>query len=224
MIRTGNIFFDFISFLALVLPLLPAITVFFKKNYNNDSLVFLMLLCFLSFVRSLLLFIPNLNDASQTIIANIFGVAEFIILTFIFKTKMFLQFKSIINLVFAIIISVIITIYLLKGPAQKIFVIEQFENSLIVFMSVLCIAELTGSSYLHIFDKPVFWIAVGSLFYFVPAVLLKSLISLNSKNSDAEISGTILLLSIANIVKYFFYLLAFFFYKNSNQEITDKLN
>ncbi|MBS1975429.1 MAG: hypothetical protein JST13_13850, partial [Bacteroidetes bacterium] len=70
-------------------------------------------------------------------------------------------------------------------------------------------------------DDPLFWIAVGSIFYFITDVLVKSLVNLHEKNAEAEISGSRLLLDIANISRYFFYLLASFFYKGAGGEKKD---
>jgi hypothetical protein len=218
MIKTGNIFFDFLSFLSVISPLLPAAAIFLKKNYRNDSLNFLMILCLLSFIRNLLLFIPGLNIASQNIIANIFELAEFILLIFIFKNLLSVKLRSQVNILFSVFLSIVITVYLLEGPQQKIFFFEELKNVILIFASIVCIARLTGSDSLDIFDEPLFWIATGSLFYFTIDVLIQSLSSNYEKASNHEISGNILLLNIGNIARYFFYLLASFFYADRNNE------
>jgi hypothetical protein len=218
MIKTGNIFFDFLSFASLISPLLPAAAIFIKKNYHNDPLNFLMIVCLLDFIRNLLLFIPGLNMESQNIISNIFALIEFILLVFIFKNLLPQKFKGIFHILSSVFLSVVITVYLLQGPEKKIFFIEYLENIIIISASLLCIAMLTSRDNLHIFDKPVFWIATGSLFYFIIPVLLQSLNSFYGNNMNGEVSEKTLLLNIGNILRYFFYLLAAFFYSHPNSE------
>jgi hypothetical protein len=212
MIKTGNIFFDFVSFLSVIFPLLPAGAIFLKKNYRNDSLNFLMILCLLSFIRNLLLFMPGVNIASQNIITNIFELLEFMLLAFIFRNLLPAKFRSLINILFSVFLSVVITVYLLKGSEQKIFFFEELKNIIILFTSIACIVKIAGRDSLDIFDKPIFWIASGSLFYFTMEVLIQSLGSYYDKALTHEFSGNMLLLNIGNIARYFFYLLGNFFY------------
>jgi hypothetical protein len=216
MIKTGNIFLDFISFLSAVFPLLPVVVVFIKKNYYNESLNFLMILCLLNFIKNILLFVIDINTSSQNIIANIFSLIEFIILFLIFKNLASQKFWNYINICFSVFLSVIITIYLLRGAENKIFVIEEFQNAIIVSASILCIIKLAYSDSLLIFNQPLLWIAIGSLFYFSIAILLQSLNKVYEETPNENISGSMLLLNIGSTARYFFYLLAAFFHEGRN--------
>jgi hypothetical protein len=112
---------------------------------------------------------------------------------------------------------VIITIYLLRGIEQKIFFIEIFQSATIIVASLFSIISLNNDNELDILNQPLFWIAIGSLFYFSVILLLESMISPFNPSLQAMQLEYSMLVIIGNIVRYFLYLLATFFYgRNDN--------
>ncbi len=83
---------------------------------------------------------------------------------------------------------------------------------------MLCIGKITNSGSLDIFNNPLFWIATGSLFYFITLILLQSMTPLYEKKMNENVAEKGLLLNIGNIIRYFFYLLAAFFYEEPKDE------
>jgi len=218
MIKTGNIFIDFLSFLSIIFPLLPVAIILIKKNYGNESLIFLLIVCLLNFIKNFLLVIPSINTSSQNIISNVFSFLEFIFLLFIFKKRVPRKFTNTTNIFFSIFLSAIITIYLLRGVEQRLFVIEGFESAVVILASLFSIISLNNDNDLNILEQPLFWIAMGSLFYFSIAILLQSINWPFNQSSNEDQSGYSLLLNAGSIAKYLLYLLAAFFYDQSNRE------
>lgn len=204
---------DIFSFVSIVFPLIPAALIFIKKNYRTESLNFVMMLCVLNFIRSLLLFMLQLNFAAQNIIANIFSITELIILIQIFKHSLPEKLSKFANIFLIAFLSVIVTVYLLKGIGQRIYALEGFQNMIIIFISILCLAKLVSSNNLYIFNEPLFWIATGSLFYFFISILMLVLTPQFVQLPQESLTEKEILLGIGNMAKYFFYTLGVFFYR-----------
>jgi hypothetical protein len=216
--KTGNIFLDFISFVSAFFPLITLAVILIKKKYHNDALNFLMIICLLDFIGNFLLFIPTLAVSIENIISNFFSLIEFIFLMLIFKNFLSGNSRNMLNILFSILLSVVITTYFAKGVEEKIFFVQALLNGIIIFASVFSIAKITSADNLDIFDKPLFWIAIGSLFYFTMLILLQSLGSYSEKNLNENEPESTLLINVGNIVRYFFYLLAAFFYEHPKGE------
>jgi len=217
--KTGNIFLDFLSFLSTFFPLVPSVVILIKKKYHTDVLNFLMIICLLNFLKNFLLFTLTLTTATENIISNIFSLIEFIFLILIFKN--FLSGKKIknsLNILFNIFLSIVITTYVAKGVEVRIFFVQTLFNGIIILASALCIGKITSADNLDIFNKPLFWIAMGSLFYFTIAILFQSLVPYYEKSLSENVVEKGLLLNVGNILRYFFYLLAAWFFEPSKNE------
>src|SRR5580704_12863907 len=86
MSRTGNLFIDVFSFVVIFMPLVPVCIVFLQKKYTEDALNFLMILCLLYFIESILVSFPGLSWENRSIIGNIFSVIEMMIILQLLKT------------------------------------------------------------------------------------------------------------------------------------------
>ncbi len=122
------------------------------------------------------------------------------------------------NILFSIFLSVIITTYFAKGVQGKIFFAQTLFSGIMILASIVCIGKITSADNLDIFNKPLFWIAIGSLFYFTTVILLQSLAPYYEKSLNENVLEKGLLLNIGNIMRYFFYLLAAFFYEPPRNE------
>jgi hypothetical protein len=222
--KAGNIFTDIFSFISILSPLIPAIVIFIKKKYRTESLNFLMILCLLNFVKSFLLITLRLNTEAQIIIENIFTPIELIIIIQIFKIALPENLNKLSNIFLIVFLSVVVTIYLLKGITEKIILIEVSQDAIIIFISILCLANLVESDNLYIFNEPLFWIAAGSLFYFSISILMHALTPRYVLLPKESIDEKDILLSIGNIAKYFFYTLAVFFYQSPYDEKENSSN
>jgi hypothetical protein len=211
--KAGNIFMDIFSLTSIIFPLIPAAAIFIKKKYHTESLNFLMILCLLNFVKIFLLITLPMSTAAQTIIENIFVPIELIILTQILKSALPGKLNTMANIFLIIFLSVIITVFLLKGITEKMPLTEISQNAIIIFISILSLANLVENNKLYIFNEPLFWIAAGSLFYFSISILMQALTPRYAALSPESVAEKEILLSIGNMAKYFFYTLAVFFYQ-----------
>jgi len=211
--KTGNIFTDIFSVAAIIFPLLPAGIVFIQKKYRNDVLNLLMVLCLLNFVKQFLLFVPQLNGASQNVITAIFTLFEFVILIQISKQALPDNTKRLANIFLIAFLSVIITFYLLEGIGQKMGAFEMLLSMVIIFTSILCIAQLIESNNLNILNEPLFWVSAGSLFYFSISILMHALSWYYDQMPKESLTEKEILIGIGSAAKYFLYTLAALFYQ-----------
>ncbi len=206
--QTGNIFTDTLSVASIVLPLLPACIIFIKKNYRNETLNFLMILCLLNFFREFLLYVPQLSGSSQNIIKIIFPFFEFIILIQLSKQALPGKIINLTNIILIAFLSAATTFFLLVGADQNMYAFEITESISIIFVSILCLARLNLMNDLSILYKPLFWISIGNLFYFSIAILTHALSWYYTGKTKENQWGNEMILSIGSLAKYFFYMLA----------------
>jgi hypothetical protein len=216
--KTGNTFTDIFSVLSMIFPLLLAGIIFIKKIYRNESLNFLMILCLLNFVKNFLLTVPQLDHASQNTIATIFGLIEFLILIQLSKQGLPEKINSIANIFLIAFLSVIITFYLLEGINHRIYAFDILQTTIIIFVSILCLAQLIERNNLNILNEPLFWISMGSLFYFSVSILMDALSWYYAEMTKESIAEKEILMGIGNAVKYFFYLIAALSYQETSDE------
>jgi hypothetical protein len=221
MLQTGNIFTDILSIVSVLFPLLPAGIIFLKKTYRNEALNFLMILCLLNFVKNLLLFVPQLNTASQNVFTSIFTLLEFVLLIQIFKQVLPEEIKRITNIFLIAFLSVIITSYLLESTNQRFYALEIVKNIIIIFLGILCLARVIVSSNLNILNEPLFWIITGSLFYFSISILMYAFSWYYAQMTRESMIEKEILIGIGSMVKYFFYTLAALFYQPPSHEHQD---
>jgi hypothetical protein len=216
--KTGNIFTDIFSVLSMLFPLLPAGIIFIKKKYRIESLNFLMILCLLNFVKNFLLFVPQSDRTAQNAIATIFIQIEFLILIQLSKQGLPEKLNRVVNIFLIAYLSVMVTFYLLEGINHRIYAFEVLQDTAIIFVSVLCLAHLIESSDLNILNEPLFWISMGSLFYFSVSILMDALSWYYAEMTKESIAEKEILMGIGSAVKYFFYLLAALFYQEPSDE------
>ena len=101
-----------------------------------------------------------------------------------------------------------VTYFLVKGADQKNPVLEILRNGFIVILLGYCLVAIVKSENLRIFYSPVFWIATGTLFYFVIALLLDFVEKCCPELQNPIATDKMLLLNIASAIRYFFYTLA----------------
>lgn len=210
--KTGNIITDIFSVVSIVSPLIPAGIIFIRKIYRNESLNFLMILCLLGFVKYFLLFVPQLNSASQNIITSVFNLFEFVILIQLSKIGLPDIITKILNILLACLLSAIVTFYLLEGIGQKVSAFEMIQCTILIFVSIICLAHLIEKNSLHILHEPLFWISTGSLFYFSISLLMQGFSWYYEQMSKESRMEREILMGTGSLAKYFFFTLAAIFY------------
>jgi hypothetical protein len=218
--KTGDFFIDAFSAACIFFPLLPVIIIFLKRDYSKEVLNFLMILCLLNFIKGILLLIPGLVPINQITITNIFSLPELLILVQIFRSVFFGKLKHVLTIFLVAFLSSVITYYLMNGVGQKRLALEELQDGVIVLIAIFGLSELVRNDDLQIFQLPLFWIAIGTIFYFAISVLVRaagqsSSTPLNQpSNTDTQV-----ILDIACMARYFFYMLAALFYQRPDRHI-----
>ena len=212
MLKTGNIFIDYFSQIIIFFPLLPVIIVLLRKIYQEDILNFLMLLCLLNFCQDIVLLTLQATYFNRFSLHNIFSVFEFIIILRIFKSVLKGKPKEIINIITIAFLSAIVTYFFVRGAGQKIILFDLIQNAFIIFLTAYCLVKIVRNTYLQVFYSPLFWIATGTLFYFVIDIIMNIMDGCCLQLPYSAIMDKTLLLNIANLARYFFYILAAFLY------------
>ncbi len=212
MFKTGNIFVDLFSQVVIFFPLLPVIIVLVRRIYQKEVLTFLLILCLLNFSQDLTLLILQSADIKQSSVKNIFSLLGFVVIIQIFKPVLKSRQKEIVNILTIAILSAMVTYYIVKGPDQKITVLDIMQNGLVVFLTAYCLVGIVRHDNLRIFYSPIFWVATGTLFYFVINMLFNIIDTCCLQLKQSVVTDKTLLLNIANVARYFFYTLAALLY------------
>src|SRR5579871_3954215 len=170
---TGNYFIDCFSGVCLFLPLLPAIILFIKKGYQKEATNFLMILCLISFIKGILLVIPGISNNIAITIRNIFMFLELVMTIFIFRNFFSHKLNYAFTIFLVIFFSSIITYYLLNGLNQERVIFNQMQNGIIIFLSFFALIQITKTENLFVLQTPLFWVAVGTVFYFSISLLVE---------------------------------------------------
>jgi len=214
MFKTGNIFIDSFSQVIVFFPLLPVIIIFLRRIYQKDVLSFLMILCLLNFSQELVLQTLRIKYINQASIRHIFSLLEFVIIIQIFKSLLNGKSKEIINILVIAFLSAIVTYYLIKGSDQKKILPDILQNGFLILFVAYSLVNIVRQENLRIFYSVFFWIATGTLFYFVIAILLDIIDACCPQFNHPITTDKMLLLNIANLARYFFYTLATLLYNN----------
>ncbi|HTQ66350.1 MAG TPA: hypothetical protein VMI12_16270 [Puia sp.] len=213
MLRTGNILVDFFSQIIIFFPLIPVIIILFRGLYQKDALTFLLIICLLNFSQNLTLAILSTDYVNEASIRNIFSLLEFILIVQIFKPAVRKRFKEPVDIIMIAILSSLITYYFLKGADQKVIFLDLLKNGFVILLISYCLVNVVKTENLQIFYSPLFWVATGTLFCFVTAILVYIVDDYHLHPSI--MADKLLLLNIASVARYFFYALAGLLYNKS---------
>jgi len=210
--RPENVFIDALFFINTFLSLLPAVFIFIKKKYFKEVLTFLMILCLLNFIENIdLIIIPRPQIRNQNTIRNIFSLVELMLIIQMFASSLNARYKQLLIVFSVIVLAVVVTLYFAKGIDEKRIGIEIAMNIIIVAVVGIVSFNLVEREDVMIFNYPLFWIAIGTLFYFLIALLVNIFDSGNEGQTDG-----IILLNIASFVRYTFYVLAVLYHKDDD--------
>jgi len=213
MLRTGNILVDFSSLIIVFFPLLPVTIILFRGIYQKDALTFLLVICLLNFSQNIALVTLSAEYVNETSLRNIFSLLEFLLLVLIFKPVVHYKLKEPVDILMIAILSSLITYYFLKGADQKVIFLDLLKNGFVILLTSYCLMNVVRNENLQVFYSPLFWIATGTLFYFVMVILVYIIDDYHLHPSI--MADKLLLLNMASVARYFFYALAGLLYNKS---------
>lgn len=212
MFKTGNPLIDAFSRAIIFLPLLPVLIILFRRIYREDALNYLMVLCLLNFIPGFTLQLLQVTDTSRIFILHIFSLLELLLLIQVFKPVFPDKGRDFIKIFTIAFLSAMITFYLVKGPGTQKLMPEGLLSLFIVVLASLALGNIIRNDNLRVFGSPAFWIATGSLFYFVTAFLMAFVHWCCLPANRSAMADKTVLLDVAGLARYFFYTLAAVFY------------
>jgi hypothetical protein len=214
MLKTGNILVDLFSQIIIFFPLLPVIIILLRGVYQKDVLTFLLIICLLNFSQNLALIALSTDYINEDSLRNIFSLLEFPVIVQVFRPAIQNKLREPVDIIMIAILSSLVTYYFLKGADQKVILLDLLKNGFVILLTSYCLVNVVRNENLQIFYSPLFWVATGTLFYFVIAFLMYVLDDYHLHPSI--IADKLLLLNTASVARYFFYALAGLLYKKVN--------
>src|SRR4030095_2309754 len=89
MVQTGAITIPYwLTILALLLPLIPAFIIFFRRAFDQESLIYLVILCLLLFIEQLIFHIPQFASIDPQKVQPAFRLGEFAVLYWLYRSAL----------------------------------------------------------------------------------------------------------------------------------------
>jgi hypothetical protein len=222
MLITGNPFTDLLTYLTLALPLMAVCFILFKKEYTNESLTLVMLLCLFYFIQRLLFQYNNLLQFSSPILHNMFNAAEFLLLVSIFKSNFNTKgFKTILNSFLIAYFSSTVTYFAIEGFSDDQYLLKIIQNGLMILLMATTIYMQMIRQQTMLMNTPLFWISISTLFYFAFCLFWESGKEYIFSDTDqsAELTQNFSLMSV--VIRFGIYATAIWFLEPSGKLATD---
>ncbi len=171
--KTGNTFIDYFLLTVGLLPLLTVMLIFFKRIWFKEQFIFLMIVCLLKSMESILLRSVSLAPENQYIIVNACSLIELPLFALIFRPPFGGKAKERLDIFLVGFLSVAVTYFSLRGWGHGGGIFGILESGIIITIILISMPQLIRTANLDIFHSPLFWIAAGTLFYFVISLLLE---------------------------------------------------
>lgn len=223
MLRTGNQLLFIFSLVAILLPLVPIAMLLVRESIGRPRNIPLIILCFIAFIRQILLTAITPTLADSQFINAVFNIAELIVLALLYQTVLRRKhIKQGLSLLLAVILSTIITMYALEGLAVWGYSIELFLSAFMLLISLVAIYSVIADERSFILHSPVFWIASGTLCYHFIFLLGEGLKNYQLPSANTETERFILLAAVY-MTRYVFYIVAAYFSaeEENKEEISD---
>jgi hypothetical protein len=205
MVETGGIFIA-LPLVVMLLSLLPVCILYVRKVAACAMLNVLKTLClFVILQYSILYFI----QPGAVPLRIGFKLVEFALVYFLFRSMMTSgRGKEIMNMVLVSFLSVVITIYALKGLTAYSEVITIIQAGILTVLSLVVLSQLINNRHIVLVNEPGFWIA-GGILCFNGMVVLMEAIAGNHSNGPQQIQqDKDLIITIADILRMVFFIVA----------------
>jgi len=208
MVKTGNTFIDYLLLIITFIPLVPALLIIFQKDHSKAPFNILMVLCILDFIKGFSYQASLLDPINQNIITNIISLLELILFIQLFKNTLEKKIKDALKIFQIAFLSSVFTWFSIKGWGQNNMILDSLLNGVLISVLLLSLPPLIRERDLGILRSPLFWIAGGTLFYLLIALLLEWIGPCCKIISGPVYTEDYVFLSIAALIRYLLYLLA----------------
>lgn len=221
MVKTGGSIFIALPLVVMLLSLLPVYILFVRKVTVSAILNVLRALCLFVFLQYLTLYFIQPGVAA---LQTAFKLAEFTLAFYLFKLLMTsAQTKDLMKMGLVSFLSVIITIYALKGIAAYAGIITLIQSSLLTVLAIVTLYQLISNRQIMIANEPGFWIAGGLLCYNGMVVLMEAVAG-NPTGLPLQIQQEKeMIITIADMLRMAFFIVAATMAGKNNKEDNNKI-
>jgi hypothetical protein len=205
MVETGVAIFYWLILPAIALPFITAIIIFLRRAFQEEALTLLMLTCLLLAIKNLVFAIGPFQNSIAPLYDSLFSIGEFVLLTLLFRSGFqHARIKELTNYLLIAFVSVALTLHATSNNTTFLTPLSITQAGIVVALSLTSLLTLIRNQYIFIFHSPLFWIAGGTLFYFIMIIAAEILsrAGLLNETSKAE------LLAAFSIIRFVFYLVA----------------
>jgi hypothetical protein len=206
MVKTGGSIFIALPLVVMLLSLLPVYILFVRKVAVLTILNVLRALCLFVFLQYLTLYfiqpgVPELRTA--------FRLAEFTLAFYLFKLMMSSdQVKDLMKMLLVSFLSVIITIYAIKGVTAYAGIITIVQSALLAILAIVSLYQLISNRQIMMANEPGFWIAGGLLCYNGMVVFMEAIAG-NQLGLSLQIQqDKDLIITVADMLRMVFFIVA----------------
>ena len=217
--KTGIGLLEILSLVAILLPLIPVFIIFISRTYKEDVLALLMVLCLVSFIQNLILYIPRFITLDVLFIKASFHLINYIILLLLLQLVVEGKWlREGIKILLVSFVSVVITIYCTRGVPAYLGNIETAQALLMIVLNIVALLQLIRRHDIFIFFSPMFWIAGGTFFYYSMFLLTQSLPEYKAIVQGEPQQQKRILLVVIILIQFVFYTIAATVAANKNQD------
>jgi len=168
-----------------------------------------MILCIFLFIEQLIFHLPQFSSIDPRLVQPAFRLGEFVILFLLYRVALQQSWlKELLSYFLVSFASVVITIFLNKGLNAYYRNIDVAEDCVIVLLSILVLLQLIRNQYMFIFQSPLFWIAGGSLCFYLMSLLIEFMTGNGMFSGGEKENEKALLLLGFSIIRLIFYIIA----------------
>lgn len=215
MVKTGGIFIV-LPLVVMLLSLLPVCILFVRKVASNALLNGLGILCLLVFLQYLTLYFVQPGTAALQIG---FALAAFTVSFYLFRVLITSSpGKEIMNMLLVSFLSVIITIYALKGITAYAGILTIIQAAILTILALAVLFQLISNRQIALLDEPGFWMAGGLLSYYGMVVFMEAIAGNGSNGSQQVQQEKDLIITVADILRMIFFIVAASIAGRNNRE------
>ncbi|HEX6432268.1 MAG TPA: hypothetical protein VF008_31465 [Niastella sp.] len=221
MVKTGGSIFIALPLVVMLLALLPVCILFVRKVAITAILNVLRILCLLVILQYLTLYFIQ-TDAP--VLQTGFKLAEFTLAFYLFKLMMTSsQGKDIMNMFLVSFLSVVITIYSLKGIMAFPRIMIIVEAAILTLLAFILMFQLINNRHIVLIYEPAFWIAGGLLCYFGMVIFMEAIAGNQSNLSQQIQQEKDLIITVANMLRMIIFAVAAGVAGKGDRPVRDRL-
>lgn len=198
-------------------PLVPLVTVYWKRAYPYQPLSMLSALLALSLVFSLISFFPQTGKELSQILINLFMLIELglysVVLHDVVKSK---TFSLIIFFMLTIFLTISISYFSMKGFYVVAKPARMMANILLLILSTATIIQLIFRENLLLVNLPGFWIAAGICFFSAMQLMTDSIVKVIPGLTPAEMKTSLVFIYMSETARQICFTISALCYRGEN--------